>query len=306
MTIGDTPPASGLREILAFTICTPHVDHAQRAYEQWLGYQLVESTHVTPEQGAAWNTPALIGQRVVALAPPESSHTVVRFVEQAAQPGFACMRQHGWNAVEILVRDPYELANEFSGSPFRVAVPPRPLPFDARIHAMQVWGPVGELLYFTSLPTDNAILDLSSARTRVDRPFIAILGGADASQMLDFYNSRLHTRTIAPQPVIVRIINETFALPDDHKIPLGIVKMPADYLIEVDQVPAGATARRVANGALPPGIAMVTFAVESLNAFDVPWHAAPRELSGRPYEGARVAVTRGVANEWLELVERPR
>jgi hypothetical protein len=298
------PDARGLQEILAFTICTPDLATSQRAYETWLGYRLLESASVTREEAQTWRTPAIIGHRYSLLAPPACSRTLIRLVEQAAQPSFTCMKHYGWNAIEILVQNPYELARQLTGSPFRIAVPPRPLPFDVSIHAMQVWGPADELIYFTSLPTHKTILDLSGARTQVDRPFIAILGGAAAADMLDYYRIRLHTRVIAPQPVVVRIINETFALPQEHTISMGIVKLPKDYLIEVDEVPATARERPVADGLLPPGIAMLTFAVADFGVFDVEWHAEPRALASQPYAGDRVGVTRGAAREWIELVER--
>jgi hypothetical protein len=226
-----------------------------------------------------WGAPAAAGRRWVVLRAPGPPSVVVRFIEQ--EPiGQAPLLGHGWNAMEVLVEDPYALARSFTGSPFRVVVAPRPLPFDADLHAMQVIGPAGELLYFTSLPRHRTLLDLSAATQRVDRPFIAILGGPDAGAMLDFYAQRLGAPTIAPSPVNVRIINDSFGLGDDAKIPMGIVKMPRDYLIEVDELPAQAAARPRRPGELPQGIALVSFVYD-----------------GEP------GVVVGAAGEWIELLE---
>ena len=268
----------GLGRILAFTITAADVESAAAAYVDWLGYSIEETGRVSPQLASHWGAPAMVGRRWARLRPPGDAEITVRLVEQAAVPG-APLLSHGWNAMEVLVVDPYELARTFEASPFRVVVPPRPLPFDPGLHAMQVIGPAGELLYFTSLPTDREVFDLTPARHRVDRPFIAILGGPDMSAMLGFYAQELHTRVLPASRVNVRIVNDTFGLPADARIPLGIVKLPRDYLIEVDEYPVQSRPRARREGELPGGIAMVSFA----------------------YSGAPGLVV-GAAGEWLELV----
>ena len=123
------------------------------------------------------------------------------------------------------------------------------------------------------------MFDLTPARHRVDRPFIAILGGPDMSAMLGFYAQELHTRVLPASLVNVLIVNDTYGLPADARIPLGIVKLPRDYLIEVDEYPVQSRPRARREGELPGGIAMVSFA----------------------YSGAPGRVV-GAAGEWLELV----
>jgi hypothetical protein len=231
-----------------------------------------------------WRTPNMTGRHYVELHVPASTGPgcFVRFVEQAPFPGMPLLG-HGWNAMEVLCQNPYELAKDFAGSPFRVVIPPRPLPFDPDLHAMQVIGPAGELIYFTSLPTHKALLDLRPAEQRVDEPFIAILGGPNIEAMLGFYRTRLLTPTLPPAPVNVRIINDEFALGDDARVPLGIVKLPRFHLIEVDEHPSASQPRPRREGELPPGIAMVSFDV------------------GRTRSPERVQVVLGAAGEWLEL-----
>lgn len=278
------PAAPGLQRIAAFTLTTGDLDATVAAYGRWLGYRCEEAGHVPAALACSWGAPAVAGRRWARLRPAEpataaaSPGAELRFVEQAPIAG-APLLGLGWNAVEVLVEDPYALANSFDGSPFRVVVAPRPLPFDAALHAMQVIGPAGELLYFTSLPRDRTLLDLSAATQRVDRPFIAILGVPDAAAALRFYAGRLGTRTIDPAPVNVRIINDGFGLGDDARIPMGIVKMPRDYLIEVDQLPPQAQPRARRDGELPQGVALVSFA-----------------YAGEP------GVVVGAAGEWIELL----
>jgi hypothetical protein len=274
-----TSPASpGLQRIAAFTLTTGDLAATTAAYVRWLGYSLEDAGRVPASLAAAWGAPAVAGRRWAWLHPPGPPSVALRFVEQDPIAG-AALLGHGWNAVEILVEDPYALARSFDGSPFRVVVAPRPLPFDSALHAMQVIGPAGELLYFTSLPRDRTLLDLSAATQRVDRPFIAILGAPDVGATLRFYGDRLGTPTIAPAPVNVRIINDSFGLGADAKVPMGIVKMPRDYLIEVDELPAHALPRARRSGELPQGVALVSFV-----------------YAGEP------GVVVGAAGEWIELL----
>ena len=115
----------GLGRILAFTITAADVESAAAAYADWLGYSSEETGRVSPHLASHWGAPAMVGRRWARLRPPGDAEITVRLVEQAAVPG-APLLSHGWNAMEVLVVDPYELARTFEASPFRVVVPPRP------------------------------------------------------------------------------------------------------------------------------------------------------------------------------------
>ncbi len=276
--------SASLNRLAGFTITAADPATAASHYVAHLGYVVCDQGIITSVKAEQWRTPNMTGRHYVELHVPASTgpDCFVRFVEQAPFPGMPLLG-HGWNAMEVLCQNPHELAKDFAGSPFRVVIPPRPLPFDPDLHAMQVIGPAGELIYFTSLPTHKALLDLRPAEQRVDEPFIAILGGPNIEAMLGFYRTRLLTTTLPPAPVNVRIINDEFALGDDARVPLGIVKLPRFHLIEVDEHPSASQPRPRREGELPPGIAMVSFDV------------------GRTRSPERVQVVLGAAGEWLEL-----
>lgn len=302
--VAKASAAGGLTRLSAFTLTTPDPAATAQAYCRWLDYVVADQGSVGADLAQLWGRPALAGRRSVLLHAPQSPGTLLRLVEAPALAATSVAHPgHGWNAMEVLVRDPYSLAAELQGSPFKLLIPPRPLPFDAAIHAMQVEGPAGELLYLTALPTDRAILGLHAAQSRVDRPFIAILGCADMAAVLAFYTQVLGTPTIVAAPTIVKIINDSFGLPDGHRIPLGIVKMPRDCLIEVDQLPAAARPRPCGIGELPTGFAVVSFECADLAALPVPWLQAPRALPEAPYLGRRAGLARGVAGELIEVIE---
>jgi hypothetical protein len=276
--------SSGLQQLAGFTITSADPAATAASYASQLGYVVRAEGAITPSTALHWGAPKMAGRRYVEMQVPASRGPgcFVRFVEQEPLSGMPLLG-HGWNAMEVLCQNPYELAKDFEGSTFRVIIPPRPLPFDPDLHAMQVIGPAGELIYFTSLPTHKALFDLRPADRRVDEPFIAILGGPDMTTMLEFYSGAMATRTLPPAPVNVRIINDEFALGDDARVPLGIVKLPKFHLIEIDEHPPASQPRPRREGELPPGIAMVSFDVDGMN-------------DARP-----VQVVVGAAGEWLEL-----
>ncbi len=296
-------PASGLQRLLCCTLTAPDADQAAQCYVDWLGYRIIERAAVSVALAQHWDAPLTAGRRCVVLAAPTGRDATLRFIEQPPAPPDSPLLAQGWNAVEILVEDPYELARSLAGSPFKVVVPPRPLPFDADIRAMQVIGPAGELLYLTALPANRVILDLHPARCRVDRPFITVLGTPQISAALDYFSRTLHTAVIAPSLVNVQIVNEQFGLPGDHRIPLGIVKLPKDYLVEVDEYPAATRPRVRPSGQLTPPIAMVSFECLSLDELKLPWRQRPSRLPDAPYLGRRAGVTVGPAGAWIELIE---
>lgn len=304
MMVAKASAAGGLARLCAFTLTTPDPAATAQAYCRWLDYVVAGEGSISVDLARLWGHPALAGRRSVLLHASQSPTTLLRLIEAPALPATpVALPGHGWNAMEVLVRDPYSLVAELQGSPFKLLIPPRPLPFDAAIHAMQVEGPAGELLYLTALPADRTIMGLHAAQSRVDRPFIAILGCADVAAVLAFHAQVLGTETIGAAPTIVKIINDSFGLPDQHRIPLGIVKMARDSLIEVDQLPAAARPRPCDVGELPAGFAVVSFECADLASLEVRWLQAPRALSGLPYRGRRAGLLRGAAGELIELIE---
>ena len=248
-----------LTRIVSFTVAVENLDRSVAAYQSALRYVVQQRGAIDAVTAAGWRAPRLEGQAWAQLAATTGDPAALRLIEQPPTPGYDPERSLGWTAIEIAVRDPYALAATLEGSPFRIVVPPRPLPWDAEFHAMQVLGPDGELLYLTRLPPERVVLDLRGARSDVDRAFIAVQGCRSVQATLDFYRSQLGMPTLDGGETRVQIINERFDLPADHRTRLGIVKLPQDFLIEVDAYPCAAVQRAQAAGWLPPGISMVSF-----------------------------------------------
>jgi hypothetical protein len=210
----------------------------------------------------------------------------------------------GWGAIEILVEDPYKLNKKLTDSPFLIIGKPRPLSGFPTIHAMQVRGPVNEVLYLTcdTGPRETSLLEPAGAT--VGRPFIMVVAGSDPAMMQNWYakHFKMAKNPISQTPIDV--IQHAQGLPDDHQFSMGFMAMKAkSNFVELDGYPSGTGPRPRNHGQLPPGVASATFAVASLDKIKVPFIAPPAKLKGKLYNAARSATAVGPAGEIIELIE---
>ena len=299
-----------LRGIAVVTHCVERLDVAESAWSSVPGYATVERGRLTQALCAAWNTPAAVGQSYCLMQPASGEPVYLRFVE-TGERGHAPPATWGWNATELLVTDPDDLAVRLRGTGFRHLGGPGDLyarPNAPR--AMQVIGPSGELIYFTRLLPGGSRYGLRQARCYVDRPFIVTVGGPAGNRLHEFYGSVLGHRILERVPFINTILAALCGAPPDTVFPTAVASIPGRrFLLEMDEYPATVPPRRVRPGHLPPGMAMVSFTVRDLDEItgerrpELAPRAAPRALDGVAYGGRRVAVIEGPVGEWLELIE---
>jgi catechol 2,3-dioxygenase-like lactoylglutathione lyase family enzyme len=293
-----------LTVIIAVTLAVPDLASVERAYGDFLGYRVVERGRLSAGLAALWNAPALAGRDCLLMQPESGAAVYLRLVRQAPVEGYAAMRTWGWNSNEILVRDPYAVHERLKESPFRIVGAPKGLSMNPEIVAMQAIGPAGELLYLTRIPEGKSLFNLGSAQSFVDRTFIVVAGGPDIEAMRRFYTEALGMPATDPAPSRISVLAKAWDLPSEHPFPLSIVRFPGDFLIELDEYPAAATARPRQEGELPPGMAMVSVGVTNLGEVHADFIAPPRAIPGPPYSGRRAAVVRGAAGELIELIEQ--
>lgn len=294
-----------LTVILAVTLAVADPAATADAYRRHLDYRIADRGTVPAELAAAWGTPAAAGADYVLLQPASGEPVYLRILRQdPASPPAAAMRTSGWNANEILVEDPVALRARLEGSPFRIVGEPRGLDFNPAVIAMQALGPAGELVYFTRIPSGRSQFNLGSARSFVDRTFIVVVGGPDIEALRRYYADGLGLPVTPAQETQIRVLSNSWQRPAETRWPIAIASLPQGFLIEIDGYPAEAGPRPAATGALPPGIAMVSFGVRNLDTVRVPLLGQPLRRAEAPYFGRRVATARGAAGELLELVER--
>lgn len=294
-----------LTVILAVTLAVADPAAAAEAYTRHLDYRIVDRGIVPAGLAVAWGAPAAAGTDYLLLQPASGEPVYLRILRQdPASPPVAAMRTHGWNANEILVEDPVALHARLKDSPFRIVGEPRGLDFNPAVIAMQALGPAGELVYFTRIPPGKSQFNLGSARSFVDRTFIVVVGGPDIEAIRRYYADGLGLPVTPRQETQIRVLSNAWQRPPETRWPIAIASLPQGFLIEIDGYPAESSPRPAAPGALPPGIAMVSFGVGNLDAVRVSLLASPLRRTEAPYFGRRVAAARGEAGELIELVER--
>ncbi|MBL8225455.1 MAG: hypothetical protein JNM50_09000 [Chromatiales bacterium] len=308
---GETPysalgeRAKLLRHVAMVTHCVPDLDAVVAAWRQYLGFGVLATGTIGDEQAATWDAPGAAGARFALLGPASGQDSWIRFIETADPGGYGPPMTCGWNATELLVQDVDALARSFRGSPFTVLGGPGDLyPRPRAPRAMQVRGPSGELVYFTRLYPGGSRYGLKPARSPVDRTFIVTVGGRSSDAMHDYYGGTLGLRVMDRMPFINTILAHGCGVPPGTVFPTSVARIPGrSFLVEMDEYPPMVADRPRRPGHLPPGMAMVSFHVERLDAIPVPLRAAAKTCAAPGYGGRRTGVITGAAGEWLELIE---
>ncbi len=296
-----------LHAILIVTVMSLNLAQSEAAYRDHLGYRVVDRGELPQALAEAWGTPAMRARRFVLMRPARGRAGYLRFVAATDVGNYAPMRTTGWNAIEILVRQPDVLARRLQDSPFQVIAPPAFLSERRNTRAFQALGPNQELLYFTRvLDLRRSQFTLDHAAAEVGRTFIMVLGGRSMPELRRFYGEVLGQQLAGPVPYRVTVLSQAYGRPDNTEYPLMIAQLPTRSLLEFDEYPPQARDRFRRPGELPGGVAMVGFAVcrlESPKPARRKLAARPAAIDMLPYQGRRVAAMRGPAGEWLELIE---
>jgi catechol 2,3-dioxygenase-like lactoylglutathione lyase family enzyme len=293
-----------LTRIRCGTVAAPDVEAVVALYTKWLGYKAVEKGTVDAAQAAAWGAPAMAGRASVLLQPASKGDVYVRVVGIDPVANFRPLSSWGWGAIEILVQDPPKLHRKLTDSPFMIIGKPRFLNGYPTIQAMQVRGPANEVLYLTADtgPRDKSLL--AYPESFVGRPFIMVVAGPDPAAMQNWYAKHFRMAKNPVRRTQIDVIQQAQGLPEEHAFTMGFMALAApSHYLELDGYPSGTGPRPRHHGQLPPGVAMASFEVPSLDKLKVPFVAPPATLKGRLYGGARSALAVGPAGELLELIE---
>lgn len=292
--IGNARRLDGIHGV---TCCVPDLQAIRESYLKWLDYRVLEHGVVPEAVADGWGASDAAGARYVTLGPASGEPVFLRFVEDERSRGWHALTTHGWNVAEFVVKDVDALASSFDGSPFRIIGPPASLQRFPMIRAMQVLGPAGECMYFTQVGPGSG-LDLATAESFVGRVFIVVAGGPDLGAMFAAYGD-FDNAVDPPVSTRVRVISRQNGLPEETEYAHGLIKLGSGTLVELDEYPAATRPRAVADDALPPGMAMVSFVVSgAANDAELSW-SAPALFPG---SRTRTATMRGATGELIELV----
>ena len=290
-------------QILGGIITTPDLDAALADYHGALGLELIEMGTLSHSLAASCGCPASAGARMATLRPESGAPCFLRLVEQTVPPGFIPTRTYGWAAYELSVQDVYGWPERLTGSGFEIVGPPKPIDGLPYFVPMQVIGRGGEMIYLNEVACDTPSSDLPKALCPVDHMFICILATPDLAGTVTWYRERLQLDEGSSYTLEYTMINKAFGLPAGTQSTITMVQKGRLPIIEVDGYPPSATVRPGDPDRLPAGNALITLAVESLDALSLDWITPPTVQDGALYGGRRAATTIGPAGERLELVE---
>lgn len=294
-----TKPA--ISALIGATITMPDPDVVAEAYVKHFGYRVDRRGTVDAATAKAWGAPKQAGAQYLILRASSGLPQWLRFVEGPERHALP-LRTHGWNAIELSVKAVDTLKAPLEGTPFKWLSGPAFLGGGAStIKAMQVEGPAGEVVYLTQIPDEPDKKHLPKAKVPVDRLFIVVLGTPDSRAAQRWYMDRFAVIERPYRETPIKCINKAHGRPENALSSLASVSLPKDGMFEIDGYPATAVPRKVKDGYLPAGFAMVTAAADALP----PWlglrggtAAADKDLH---FGAAKIATFTGPAGEVVEL-----
>lgn len=290
-------------QILGGVVTTPDLEAALGDYAGCLGLRLVERGPLPQEIAKSWGCPASAGSPMAVLQPESGAPCFVRLVEQDVPEGFVPTTSYGWASYELTCLDVFSWPEKIAGSGFEIIGPPKEIAGLPYFVAMQVHGRGGEMLYFNETRSNTPTSDLPFARSPMDHIFIVILAARDRAATVNWYRDRLGLDEGETYTIEYSMINNAFSLPAGTQSSLTMIQKGRMPIVEIDDYPAQTRDRPARPGRLPPGNALVTLAVDSLDALPLDFIGAPFTPPGAAYDGRRAATVRGPAGELLELVE---
>ena len=291
--------------VICGTVAVPSLDAALSVYSDLFGLIEVERGPVTADLAASWGCPANAGAAFALLQPASGATCFIRLVEQPVPDAFVPTTSFGWASYEISVQNVFNWAGRIAAAGAGVTIigPPKEIPSLPFFVAMQMHGPGKEMLYFNEVRMDTPTTDLPKAASPVDHIFITILAAHDRTASVAWYRDIIGLDEADSYTLNYTMINKAFGLPDGTQSSLTMMQAGRMPIFEIDDYPPQATPRPCDPGHLPPGNALVTMAVRSLEGLAVDWITPPAVRDGALYAGRRTATVRGPSGELLELVE---
>jgi hypothetical protein len=304
MSVDPTPLLTRLK---INTVAAPDIGLVESWYTEWLGYAVCERGEISGALANAWGAAAMAGRPYILMQAESGADVFIRAVEIDAVANYKPMNTVGWNAFEIIIDDVYKLNERLVNSPFEIIGPPASLGGDLDfIHAMQVEGPGGDVLYLTCDRVRGPDTLLPVPGAFVGRPFIVVLAGNGVDTVQSFYNEKFAMKREDDMQTTIGVVANMQGLPEDHVFDMGFMALAeTGNFIEFDGYGDDRGQRPQTAGQLPPGCSTVSFSVDNLDAFDLEFVGDAVTDASLAYGGGRARTARGPVGELIELVEGP-
>ena len=274
-------------------LCTLIAQDGQALVEAYCSalHQQAEQAH-SLDEGTAWalGRPQLAGNPAWLLSNARGRQWlhIVEYTE--ARPRKA-LHTLGWMAMEVLVENADELADQLALSAFELLRPPADLDVSDRIRAFQARGPAGEILYLTQVKGPVPPFDLPTCRAPVDHLFIPVLSTPSRDASLQDYSAISGNQGLTFDTRIT-VVNQAREQDLEQRHPVATLQLAGQSLIEMDEI---AGSEDTGNG-ITAGMACVTFHCSG------PPGEEARLLASGPFAGHPVSACTGTAGERFALI----
>ena len=149
----------------------------------------------------------------------------------------------------------------------------------------RVVGPDGEALFLTQLDDDVPNFPFAKPHSFVDHIFMTLVTNKDPRESQIFYEKLFHLTSVSPFSG------------------LHVMNLPNGCILELDSPRPDTIVRPQIDGELPPGMAMSTYYMDTLNRDGLTYLTDPRVYHEAPYVIRRAVTLRGPSGELIELLE---
>lgn len=294
-----------MREIICATIVCGDAKASAKQYSAALGFEVVESGAISASLATSWGAERMSGAPYILLAPPSGAASYLRFIESDLVTPPQPYLTAGWNALEFTVESADAAMESLLANGFTQLGAAEDLGFsDGALRAGQVLGPNGEVLYVTQINRQIDNFVLPHTKHLVDKMFIVILGSADVEETTQYYMDAHNAEKKDVFEAPVEFIADFHQIDRDTAFYVGTVELDPEHYIELDGMPTETTTMRpVADGAMPGGVAMMTFSTDTLDGHQSDARGGLTAEASKVYSGKSSLVVQGTQGEWIELIE---
>lgn len=297
-----------LGPIVGATLLHQNIDQVISCYQNSLGYKVVDEHIVSKTLAALWNSPKLLGNRVVVLA-AANGQAWLRVVEDPNALPATPLKSHGWMALETNVKcvDAIntKIQNNHSAlhftSCFKVIGQPEYLQVSDAIKAMQVIGPAGEVSYLTQVNKEVPPFELPMTTYETAGLFIPVLCTPDRDKSLAFYQALNNADKGLNFKTKITVLNNAWDRDIEHQYEVATLQLDGKCLIEIDQVPE---AEPITNNAdsLPSGISIVSCRVKNIENIAQQFSLKIHHIDDSYYKNSAAILLKGPCGELIELI----
>ena len=303
--VNDAAPVPAIGPWVTSTIAAPDVDAVEKSYVDWFGFRVVQRGMLDDSVAASWGAPKNAGSAYSVLEPESGKQSFLRVVANPSVEGYRPLTTFGWAASEMVCQDVDALQEQLKSSPFEIIGPAADLEMLPQIRALQVRGLGDEVFYLTMFKVDIPEFDLPDAHSAVDRMFISVFATDGPEKVQAWFDKHWGIEPGEIADTKLAIVDDAFGLPQRTlDLQLTVAMMRSRSMVEIDGYPPQTTERPRREGYLPPGNAMMSVLVDTLDGLDLDTITSPIRRPEAPYFGRRAATTLGAMGELIELVER--